>query len=160
MSIKCDLCNCRVSTEKDLKHHMDAHKMYGDLLPSMKNNKENILKKIVSLYAVYLNNSGPIIRKKNMTKIRNHKSVSGVDYENGAWISIRERTINYNSSKCRCCGRVQRNPIVHHVIPAMDNPSLFLVETNLIVVCEWCHKKIHKEYKNIYRSKLRTHYGL
>ena len=35
--------------------------------------------------------------------------------------------------------------MVHHKIPIEEDPSLKLVDSNLISLCDDCHKKMHPE---------------
>lgn len=71
------------------------------------------------------------------------------------WYSIRQRVFDKKGKKCEGCGS-DWNIQVHHTkytTPVIDGRSL----NGLRVVCETCHKKIHKLVDSGYTLKKATH---
>ena len=60
------------------------------------------------------------------------------DYSNPAWRKLRAKVLKEHPS-CSRCGISNVKLHVHHIEAVRDNPSRFLDESNLIVLCESCH---------------------
>ena len=91
-----------------------------------------------------------IDRKANALKQRNNRSAKF--YSNGRWAHLREYVMSkhpicYN---CRKYGIITPATEVHHCIPFLTGKddaekwSLFLDISNLVPLCEHCHKEIHR----------------
>ena len=48
---------------------------------------------------------------------------------------------------CMVCGRREdlMDMELHHVVPVSEDPSMVARESNLMLVCHDCHKKIHRK---------------
>lgn len=69
-------------------------------------------------------------------------------YNSDAWKHKREIILRRDGYKCQLCKRYGRNEsatVVHHKIEYEDDPSLGLVNSNLISLCDGCHNKVHPE---------------
>lgn len=75
--------------------------------------------------------------KGGITKDRNIKE-SSKEYKD-----IRTKLLD--NGKCECCG-CQDNLRTHHIIPYCVAPEKFVDETNMVVLCEDCHRKYHHKY--------------
>lgn len=60
------------------------------------------------------------------------------DYSNPEWRKLRSKMLSVHKC-CQRCGASGVKLHVHHIEPVRQNPSRFLDETNLIVLCESCH---------------------
>lgn len=49
---------------------------------------------------------------------------------------------------CQCCGERDKQLQVHHIMPLSDYPDLNCDEGNLICLCQACHDRYHREYKD------------
>jgi len=58
------------------------------------------------------------------------------------WLELKSKVL-YEKKKCEGCG--SNNYLhVHHILPRSSNPELAMDIENLMVLCEDCHKEIHK----------------
>lgn len=50
-------------------------------------------------------------------------------------------------NKCESCGHGGEENIleVHHIIPILERPDLAKSPENIMLICNECHKRIHKE---------------
>ena len=50
-------------------------------------------------------------------------------------------------STCNCAKcSTDTNLVIHHIVPYNINPDLFVVESNMSVLCEDCHREYHRLY--------------
>lgn len=47
--------------------------------------------------------------------------------------------------RCKKCG-CEDNLVTHHIIPYSVNPDKFVDKTNMVVLCENCHREYHHKY--------------
>lgn len=69
-------------------------------------------------------------------------------YSSKQWKKKRITILKRDKYQCQICkryGRLREATIVHHIIEFEDDPSLALVNSNLISVCKQCHEKLHPE---------------
>lgn len=78
------------------------------------------------------------------------KSFSYAFYHSQAWADARERALVRDAHLCQHCleaGRVEPAVMVHHIVeltPANVNDPNFSTNTsNLVSLCDRCHKKVH-----------------
>ena len=67
-------------------------------------------------------------------------------YNSARWRKIRWLKLR-NNPLCEVCekeGRYTKATLVHHVVEAKQDPSLFYRMRNLQSLCEGCHEKIHR----------------
>ncbi|WP_338131626.1 HNH endonuclease signature motif containing protein [Amphibacillus jilinensis] len=71
-----------------------------------------------------------------------------VFYKSWMWQKKRDTVLERDGYLCQVCLRADE-PVpadtVHHIVHLKDNPSLALVDTNLISVCFPCHNDLHPE---------------
>ena len=57
----------------------------------------------------------------------------------------------YRKRRCRCESCGERFPIerlqLHHKIPRSERPDLLLDKSNIELMCEACHKRVHREIR-------------
>jgi len=58
------------------------------------------------------------------------------------WLRLKSKLL-YEKRKCEICGS-DNYLHIHHILPRSSNPELTMDKENLMVLCEDCHKKIHK----------------
>ena len=68
-----------------------------------------------------------------------HKRYNRTEYPDN-WAELRETVLNRDGRRCCNCGDPQAS-YVHHVVPLGVGGSNEL--TNLITICNGCHKRIH-----------------
>jgi 5-methylcytosine-specific restriction endonuclease McrA len=64
---------------------------------------------------------------------------------NKKWLSLKSRIL-YERQYCEIC-KTNRFLQVHHILSRSTNPELAMDKENLMVLCEECHKEIHKHDK-------------
>lgn len=63
------------------------------------------------------------------------------DYHNAEWRRLSLKLKN-RYRQCQRCGTPGRTGLhVHHIVPVREDPSRFLDESNLVVLCEDCHRR-------------------
>ena len=58
------------------------------------------------------------------------------------WLRLKSKLL-YEKKECEICGSSSFLH-VHHILPRSSNPELAMDIENLMVLCEECHKEIHK----------------
>jgi 5-methylcytosine-specific restriction endonuclease McrA len=64
------------------------------------------------------------------------------------WKNKRQYILHRDGFLCQECRKYGRNveaKIVHHIVEVDDEPSLKMVNNNLISVCYSCHNRLHPE---------------
>jgi hypothetical protein len=74
------------------------------------------------------------------------------DLSKGAWHKMRRRLVTEAGNRCTACGEAKKRLVVHHVIEVKDAPELALDESNLRVLCQGCHNKIHNPVLSRWRK--------
>jgi len=153
MSFRCTLCKCRFGTESDLKWHYKAHETFGKdpkdkatfgkKLPCM--STVNVIDDIVSMYKEYIENNTREVEKQNFRDLKLGEEV--FDYTCKPYRELVIQKMN-NNPRCEICKK-RKPQLCHHIIPVMTAPHLALVSSNVIAICEPCHKKVHDDYKVI-----------
>jgi 5-methylcytosine-specific restriction endonuclease McrA len=62
-----------------------------------------------------------------------------------AWDQM-SRRIRQERPLCEHCkeqGKTSATTCVHHIVPVSENPGRLLDETNVVALCEECHKEEH-----------------
>ena len=59
-----------------------------------------------------------------------------------------------NCIRCRAYGKLTITNVVHHIIHVKDNPSLALMENNLVPLCHSCHNVVHPEKQEHFEKYL------
>lgn len=101
--------------------------------------------------------SDPMIQWKHSRTITGRKRPY---YRSGSWSRVRRSYLRINST-CEACGR-RYHLIAHHIIPSAVDPSLLLIPSNLITLCDpgthdrGCHLSIgHLGNFNTYNPHVR-----
>lgn len=74
------------------------------------------------------------------------------DLSKAAWHKLRRRLIIEAGNRCTACGEMKRRLVVHHVEEAHIAPERLLDETNLRVLCQGCHNRIHNPVLSRWRK--------
>ncbi len=67
-------------------------------------------------------------------------------YSSGKWKAKQKKILRRDGYQCQICkryGRLTEAELVHHIIEYEDDPSLGLVDSNLVSLCRKCHNKVH-----------------
>lgn len=59
-----------------------------------------------------------------------------------------KKRIKARDIHCQCCGEMDKQIQVHHIMPLSDYPELNCDEGNLIGLCQSCHDRYHREYRD------------
>jgi 5-methylcytosine-specific restriction endonuclease McrA len=73
-------------------------------------------------------------------------------YSSKNWRTIQLKIKTRDYGLCKLCwsnNKVKYMDTVHHIVPLEECKDMGLMESNLISLCESCHKRIHKEYEDI-----------
>ena len=127
------ICKCECGTIKEYKNtylRMECVRSCGCL------QKEKAKENALNLCRVQYGENHPNW-KGGITKDRSIKESSKEFKE------IRKELLT--NAKCKRCG-CQDNLITHHIIPYSVNPERFVDKSNMVVLCEECHRKYHHEY--------------
>lgn len=88
--------------------------------------------------------NGDVIISFNNQKKENIKNI-----RNKITKTLKTKIKNRDSKTCLCCGRKFENHLeVHHIMPVSKYPELVCVPENLASLCQQCHDKYHKLYKD------------
>lgn len=82
-------------------------------------------------------------------------------YGSTKWKRKRKAILKRDKYQCQLCkryGRIREATMVHHKIEVEDDPSLALVDSNLVSLCKQCHEKMHPE-KASKALRMRKTYG-
>lgn len=69
-------------------------------------------------------------------------------YQSVKWKRKREKILRRDKYQCQICrryGRIIEAKVVHHKIELEDDPTLALVDDNLVSLCNACHNKVHDD---------------
>lgn len=59
-----------------------------------------------------------------------------------------KKRIHKRDVHCQCCGEQGKQLQVHHIMPLSEYPDLNCDDGNLICLCQACHDRYHREYKD------------
>ncbi|GAA0115279.1 HNH endonuclease [Clostridium senegalense] len=86
------------------------------------------------------------------SKYRKNKEV----YKDKKWDKTKEVVINRDKCLCRIClknKRIKPKDLVHHIIEVEENKKLIYEPSNLVCVCDSCHRETHTIYRRSEQSK-------
>ncbi len=69
-------------------------------------------------------------------------------YKTSRWRKLRQTIIRRDFGLCQECKRrniYTKGTVVHHIVEAREDITLFWQETNLELVCDACHNREHPE---------------
>lgn len=93
--------------------------------------------------------------KRNRTDTREQSF-----YSSSAWIKCRDTIRMHYNDMCLCCyiekGTVVEEDTIHHIIELKEDWTERLNDSNLIPLCNSCHKKVHKLYELDCNTKIAT----
>lgn len=85
---------------------------------------------------VYVNGAEEFTKKtKSVHKIRTSQTVKSA-----------KATVKSRDACCQACGEMDKILEVHHILPVSKYPELAADETNMITLCQSCHRKYHDKY--------------
>lgn len=90
--------------------------------------------------------------KKNRRDIKEQKF-----YCSKEWIITRDTVKQRDKGLCKVClskGNIVYTDTIHHIEPLKEEWSKRLCMSNLISVCDRCHKRIHREYEKSIDCKI------
>lgn len=64
-------------------------------------------------------------------------------------VSVAKRNVKLRDKRCQCCGEEDKPLEVHHILPISKFPSLAAEESNLITLCQSCHRLYHDKYEGL-----------
>lgn len=64
-------------------------------------------------------------------------------------VSTAKKNVKLRDKRCQCCGEEDKLLEVHHILPIAKFPSLASEESNLITLCQSCHRLYHDKYKGL-----------
>lgn len=82
-------------------------------------------------------------------------------YNSTKWKKKRAKILRRDKYQCQRCkryGKLTEATMVHHIIEIEEDPSLALVDSNLVSLCKACHEKQHPE-KAQKASRYRKSFG-
>ncbi len=76
------------------------------------------------------------------------------DLSRAAWHRLRRRLISEAGHCCTQCGQPRHRLVVHHIETAQIAPERLLDESNLRVLCQACHNRIHNPVLARWRKRI------
>lgn len=73
--------------------------------------------------------------KKSVKKVRTTKAVKSA-----------KSTVKSRDGCCQCCGEMDKQLQVHHILSVAKYPDLASDTGNMITLCQICHDRYHKMY--------------
>ncbi|HHD2586278.1 TPA: HNH endonuclease [Clostridium perfringens] len=83
-------------------------------------------------------------------KVRRKDKDEQAFYNSKVWRITRASVLSRDNGLCQLCLREERvrlADVVHHIIELKERRELGLITSNLLSLCDSCHKKIHSKYK-------------
>ena len=68
-----------------------------------------------------------------------------ISYQYRQW---RVDVLKRDGYECQTCGS-KENLVIHHIVPFAESEELRTVVSNGVTLCDSCHKKLHKELRNV-----------
>ena len=62
-------------------------------------------------------------------------------------MTLIKRGVKLRDKCCQVCGEKEKPLQVHHIMPSSRYPALEADTSNMITLCQSCHKKYHNQYK-------------
>ena len=121
-------------------------KKKGWVAPSVKQRIDSLLNEVNEIHKILPITKIVIEAAQFDTHKMKNPNISGIDYQNGEQLgfwNVREYVLFRDGHKCSYCKGKSKDPIlnIHHIESRKtggDSPS------NLITLCETCHKEYHK----------------
>lgn len=57
-------------------------------------------------------------------------------------------TVKSRDGCCQCCGEMDKQLQVHHILPVAKYPNLVSDLGNMVTLCQLCHSKYHNMYSD------------
>ncbi|MDK0717045.1 HNH endonuclease [Clostridium perfringens] len=92
-------------------------------------------------------------------KVRRKDKDEQAFYNSKVWRIVRTSVLNRDNGLCKLClkeNRIRLADVVHHIIELKERRELGLEKSNLLSLCDSCHKKIHAKYKKGIVTKKNT----
>ncbi|HII4451620.1 TPA: HNH endonuclease [Clostridium perfringens] len=92
-------------------------------------------------------------------KVRRKDKEEQAFYNSKAWRIVRISVLNRDHGLCKLClkeNKIILADVVHHIIELKERRELGLEKSNLLSLCDSCHKKIHAKYKKGIVTKKNT----
>ena len=75
--------------------------------------------------------------KQSIKKIRTTKAVKSA-----------KSTVKSRDGCCQCCGEMDKQLQIHHILPIAKYPNLASDMGNMVTLCQICHSKYHNMYSD------------
>lgn len=69
--------------------------------------------------------------------------------KSAAEVSLIKKGIRKRDRVCQCCGEGDKLLQIHHVFPQSKYPALAWDTSNLLLLCQSCHRKYHDKYDGV-----------
>ncbi len=84
---------------------------------------------------------------------------SQVFYNSKEWKKVRKKIKKRDKGLCLLCllnnNLIVSGDLVHHIVEEKEDKMLRLEEDNLLMLCDSCHKYVHREYEKNSLSKIK-----
>ena len=64
-------------------------------------------------------------------------------------VTLAKRRVKLRDKRCQCCGEVDKTLEINHIFPIAKFPALAAEESNLITLCQSCHRLYHDKYQGL-----------
>lgn len=95
--------------------------------------------------------------RKRKTKLSRHEHTCNlpghVFYKTKAWRTLKKKVLSTYGYRCMCCGAIDTEIHVDHIIPRSRNYYLSLSFDNLQVLCKKCNLEKSNIHQTDYREK-------
>ena len=79
----------------------------------------------------------------------NEEEVAPVGKTSPEMALIKRSVKQRDDNKCQCCGEADKILEVHHIFPQSRYPKMSWDTSNLITLCQSCHRKYHDEFEGV-----------
>lgn len=136
--------------------HIMYQKYFGFVC---RNKKCDVYQKCESgWYYIPREEESPISKSRYLHEVYNKPNINTF-----SWNMLKIHCMNKFDNKCQQCNynflefdSHKRSPCMHHILPRDKFPELTFDLSNVILVCDECHKKTHKKF-NIFDDLRRGH---
>ncbi len=63
-------------------------------------------------------------------------------------VSSAKKQVKSRDGRCVCCGEMEKQIQVHHILPIAKYPELAADMGNMICLCQSCHSRYHQMYED------------